>query len=362
VSDYAFTMAAALAPAGPVHVWCPRTDAAAPAAAGVTVHPILQSFSAGELRQLGCELDAHPAPRRLFVQWTPQAFGWRSVNLGVAAWLSARARRHGDIVHLMVHEPLLPWSTRPAHPAAAVLHRIMLTLAARHASRVWISTESWRPIVRRFVPAGTPIDWLPIPAPDCASDTMPRRQGARPVRTVGHFGTYGPLIGPLLQRAVDVVLTQTDARVLLIGRGSDEFRRTLTRMRADAANRIDATGALERDALVASLRECDLMLQPYPDGVTTRRTSAVTLLALGLPVVTNLGALSEPFWSGSTAAGIVASPDAIAIGELASDLLADDRTRSELGERGRELYQARFAVRHAVALLTHAIEADRHAA
>jgi glycosyltransferase involved in cell wall biosynthesis len=133
-------------------------------------------------------------------------------------------------------------------------------------------------------------------------------------------------------------------------------------MWADAANRIDATGALERDALVASLRECDLMLQPYPDGVTTRRTSAVTLLALGLPVVTNLGALSEPFWSGSTAAGIVASPDAIAIGELASDLLADDRTRSELGERGRELYQARFAVRHAVALLTHAIEADRHAA
>lgn len=71
-------------------------------------------------------------------------------------------------------------------------------------------------------------------------------------------------------------------------------------------------------------------------------------LALGCPTVTTEGYLSEPFWRTSGAV-LVAGPEEIAAAVLA--LLADPGRRADLGRRGAELYQSRFAVEHTVRLL-----------
>ena len=115
-------------------------------------------------------LDGYAEPRQLFVQWVPQGFGYRSINLGFAIWVAARAWRGRDRVHLMVHEPFLPWSANPVHLAVSLIHRLMLMIASHGATHVWLSTQAWKDRIRRYVPSHIPIEWLPVPAP-VAADT-----------------------------------------------------------------------------------------------------------------------------------------------------------------------------------------------
>ena len=353
VSDHTYAVAASLARLHPVHVWCPPMSDAPSKADGVVVHATLSTFSPKHLRQLGAALDRQQRPRRVFVQWVPQGFGYRSLNVGFAAWLAWRAWKKGDQIHMMVHEPFLPWSVKPARFVAAFVHRVMLVLATRRATRIWLSTPSWEPLVRRFVPRGTPLAWLPVTASTRSTREPSSLSGRHPhgPLTVGHFGTYSPLVTSILAPAIDTVLEGSTASILLVGRGSDIFGTRYVRDHPEAVDRVRATGELSGDAIGPVLCSCDVMMQPYPDGVTARRTSTLTLLALGLPVVTNHGVLSEAFWGDSRSVALVNAPSGRHIGQETVGLLADARRRRTLGARGSEFYERQFDVRHSVALL-----------
>ena len=283
----------------------------------------------------------------------------------------------------MVHEPFLPWSSNPVHLAVSLVHRIMLLIASRGATRVWLSTSAWKGRVRRYVPSRVPVEWLPVPAPDLptqrhvtsderiaservASEHVGSERIARERigagQTVGHFGTHTSLVTALLAPAIDVVLRQTQARVLLIGRDSDAFRTSFIATRPHAAERVQATGVLRPDAVAPQLLRCDVMIQPYPDGVTTRRTSTLALLSLGMPVVTNAGHLSESIWRDAKAVALTSTPDGTLIGESAVALLGDPRERAALAARALAAYDAQFAPRHAVAMLNAAAWPQHHAA
>jgi glycosyltransferase involved in cell wall biosynthesis len=162
---------------------------------------------------------------------------------------------------------------------------------------------------------------------------------------VGHFGTFGALIADLLAPAAARVLRDHPAvRLLLIGRGSERFREQFIAAHPNLNDRVIATGELPPDAIPAYLRACDLLLQPFPDGVSSRRTSVMAGLANGVPVVTNLGDLSEPFWAqnGCVALGLDALPR----------LLADPAARADLGRRGQDAYRSHFSVKRLVSGLS----------
>ena len=366
-SDYTFTLASALGAHGPVHVWCPASIGVAPVARNVVVHAELQSFSRRELRRLGRRLDATRGPRRLFVQWVPQGYGYRSLNLGFAMWLAGRAGRQHDQLDLMVHEPFLPWSTNPFHFGGSLMHRAMLITASARATRVWLSTQTWRDYVRPYVPSRTPVEWLPVPAPSVEVDSrraaaMTEAHAPNLTPSVGHFGTHGSLVTRMLEPALDVLLERTRATVTPIGRDSDTFRDAFVRARPHAATRVKATGVLTLDAAAHAMRRCDVMVQPYPDGVTARRTSTLAPLSLGVPVVTNAGHLTEDFWKNSGAVLLAPSADGRLVGESAAALLADSAGRATLAARAKDFYDCRFAPRHAAAMLTAAVWPPRHAA
>ena len=58
-----------------------------------------------------------------------------------------------------------------------------------------------------------------------------------------------------------------------------------------------AAGYLSPAELSAHIAACDLFVQPYPDGITSRRTSAMACLSRARPVVTTTGHLTEPLWA-----------------------------------------------------------------
>ena len=75
-------------------------------------------------------------------------------------------------------------------------------------------------------------------------------------------------------------------------------------------------------------------------------------LANRVPIVTNLGDLSEPLWSNSSAVSIVPSPDPASLTKATIEVLAlSPKSRRGLGDRGAELYFRVFSLERTVSRL-----------
>ena len=142
-----------------------------------------------------------------------------------------------------------------------------------------------------------------------------------------------------------------EARCLLMGRGSERFRAELLVGAPHLDERVTATGSLDAAAMSRHLSACDLMLQPFADGLSTRRTSAMACLAHGRPVVSTSGKLTEPLWDESNAVRLAPVGDPSMLVQRACDLLKDEVERARLSAAGRDLHRARFELTHTIAAL-----------
>jgi glycosyltransferase involved in cell wall biosynthesis len=176
---------------------------------------------------------------------------------------------------------------------------------------------------------------------------------------VGHFGTYGMKIRDYLEIALPQLLQDGRVRVILLGRGGGSFHEELVRRNPAIAARLHVTDELFGEHLSRHLSACDLMIQPYPDGISARRTSAMAALAHGRPVVTTVGKLTEPLWTESGAVATVSADDTAALAPLAASLIENPSERERLALAGATLYQERFDLRHTINSL-RTPDADRH--
>lgn len=361
VSDYVHLVAAELAAGGDsVHVWCPASAGETPPTPGVIVHRDLGAIGPADLRRVGRMLKGFPSPRRLLVQWVPHGFGYRAMNLPFCLWLWARARVHGDRVDLMVHEPYLPFRRGLSKQnAVALAHRAMTAILVNGAHRAWMSTPTWEARWRPYT-LGRRIAfrWLPIPSTVPVLED-PETIAAVRVRyapdggfLVGHLGTYGAPIAGLLVGVLPTLM-ESDSRpiVLLLGRGGSDMRTELLRRHPDLEGRLHATGHLDASSLSRHVSACDVLVQPYPDGVTTRRTTVMVALAHGVPVVTTAGELTEPLWTESRAVALTTVCDGEAMARVTEKLLAEGSERMRLAAVGKALYRDRFQIDHTIAAL-----------
>jgi glycosyltransferase involved in cell wall biosynthesis len=357
VSDYTRLIARGLAEAGDrVVVWAPPPSSEKSADhPHIDVRCLPDRFGPASWRVIGDALDRTSEPYRLLVQYVPHAFGWKGANVPFCLWLRARRRDH---LWIMFHEVAYPFERGAGlrRHALAAVNRAMVSLLGASVERSFISIPAWQPGVQAAVRKGTPLKWLPVPnAIDVVDDKKKSAEIAsrygqdRPL--VGHFGTYGDLIRPLLDSTVVSLLARSDCRVLLIGRGSREACAELASAHPELAGRLHATGSMNAADVSHHVRACALMMQPYPDGISSRRTSAMAALAHGVPVVTTEGPLSEPVWRDSGAVLLVPAQDSSAMAAAVASLVADPVRLRDLASRGRELYESRFHIRHTIAAL-----------
>jgi glycosyltransferase involved in cell wall biosynthesis len=354
VADYTRLVARGLADAGDaVHVYAPHRPAADP---GIETHGLPDHYGPRSLADLERALTARP-PHRILVQYVPHAFGYKAMNLPFAAWLALRAKRIAPL-WVMFHEVAFPFSWRPAkYMLLAGVHRLMARLLVSAAQRIFVATPAWEMLVRRCAPRCTSIEWLPVPSNipvyHNPSITAALRLRYAPPHNplVGHFGTYGPAISRLLIPTLQQIARQrTDVHFLLLGRRAAEFCQQLLPAEPMLAGRLHVLAETSDEAVSLHLQICDLLLQPYPDGVTSRRTTVMAGLAHGVPIVSNRGTLSEGFWTDEVVA-VASSPDPEALADRVMALLDDSARRYALGQRGAELYRHRFALEHTIARL-----------
>jgi glycosyltransferase involved in cell wall biosynthesis len=364
VSDYTRLIARELARTGAeVHVWAPG-EAGETREEGLTVHRAPGLFTPAGLVRLTQGLNRCRGPRRLLLQYVPHAFGLKAMNVPFCAWFAARRQ---DERWVFFHEVVYPWSPRAPlrHQVLAGTTRVMLRLVAGAADRAFVSIPTWanhlparlrRHTEWRPVPSNLPAE---VPPTDVARARAELGEGL----LLGHFGTYGAAIAGPLERAL-VPLLRADARrrVLLLGRGSQAWREGLSRLHPELAARLISRDSLAPEALAAHLAVCELLVQPYPDGVSTRRGSAMAGLALGRPLVTNAGHLTEPLWRELGAVSLVEGTDPAALAAAAERLLSHPEERVALGTRAAEVYRERFSLERTLeALLSPApSEPGRH--
>jgi glycosyltransferase involved in cell wall biosynthesis len=360
VSDYTLSIARGLASAGQsVHVWCPTTSGPTPQVPGVVVHATAGTWSRKDIARIDRELDATPRPRRLLVQWVPHAYGQRSMNVGFCRWVRRRGRR-GDVVELMAHEVSLGFREGSwRQDVAATVHRFMVSLLLSVSRRVWVSIPAWVDRMRPYA-FGRPIEfcWLPVPStipvandPEAVRDARVGYAAAQET-LVGHFGTYGVDSRRAVEPLIASVLRDSRATaIVLLGRGSDAFQREFVERRPEFTGRVRAAGTLSPDALSLTMQACDVLVQPYVDGASSRRTTLMAALAHGVPVVTTEGRLSEPVWRASNAVRLVAPGDPEAAAREVVALCRDAAERRRLAAAGRALYAERFDLSHTIEAL-----------
>ena len=359
VSDYTRLVATGLAASGDdVTVWAPPVADPEATDPGVVVRRLPDRFGIASLRRLSRELDRLSSPQRLLVQYVPHAFGWKGANVPFCAWIASRRR---DAVWVMFHEVGFPFDLQqsPARNALAAANRLMAKMIGGAAARLFVSIPGWTSMVQSLVGADRAVEWLPVPSSlpvaadaPAAAAVRARVGGGRPI--VGHFGSHGAAIRPLLADALVPVLRDTDACAIVIGRDGDRIQREVATRDAASADRIHVIGPVADHVASLHIAACDVMLQPYPDGISTRRTSAMAALAHGVPVATTTGWLTEPLWREAGAAWLAPVGDPAALAAGVARLLASSAERAALADRGARLYRDRFRLSHTIDALRNA--------
>ncbi|HEX2210346.1 MAG TPA: hypothetical protein VHG93_21895 [Longimicrobium sp.] len=365
IAGYSELLAAALLDAGrEVHYWVP-TPSLGPYALALTRHEF-GTLNMASFRRMGETLDRFPGPRRLLVQYAPQAWGMRGMNVPFCRWLLAR-RRAGDDVRVMFHEPFFPFGwQRPQRTLLAAVNRWMARLLLRaSAPRAYVSIRVWEDLLRPLAPPDLEFMTLPIPSTipfvDDPLYVRLRRDeitGATDRPVFVHFGTYGGMIAPMLTVALKALIARRpDARIALLGTGGPGYAERLRAADRRFADALYAPGTLGSEDLSLHLQAADVALQPYPDGADTRRTTLMACLANGVPTVTTRGRFTTMDVMLSVA-GLPAASQPQSVGDIAADVQAHPQSTTiaafpdlPLREATRAAYQQHFAIGHTVARL-----------
>jgi glycosyltransferase involved in cell wall biosynthesis len=356
LADHVHQLASALAQAGDgVDVWSPAPDGWLAETAGVRAHPLPDRYGPKSLLRLQRELAKRP-DARVLVEYVPHAYGMKAMNVPFVAWLATR-RRPIWIMFQEVATDLAygaPWRLN----VLGLVTHVMAAVMARTADRLFVSTPAWNEYFRRLAPRIREPVWLPDPSnvPDTVAvediDLARRNFGLSSEDVViGCFGTYGFGVIELLLDTMPALLAKDRRRVaLLIGRGSAAAAERL-RARCPPGSRVLATGTLDLPLVAAHLAVCAVVVQPFPDGVTTRRTSAMASLGLGVPLVTNAGRLTESLWMQQLGVCLASEPSAAALLSATEGLLSDPARAAALGARGRDFYRSHFSFERVVRTL-----------
>lgn len=240
-------------------------------------------------------------PELIVLQWVPFLYSRTGTALGLPVALAACARHRP--VRVMVHEAWVGFE-RPWFVAIGLVQRLALGLLVTAAERTGVSITAWTAMLQRafpwkrraiaWIPVGSGIDVDDTAGPDWMRDHLRMPPGAR---VIGAFGIAGsgksmPLLAAAWARIREATPT---AHLVLIGASPAEVRQLLPDLADDP--RCHATGFLASEDVSRCLRGTDLLVCPFTDGMSTRRSSVIAALAHGVPVVSTRGRLTDPVFT-----------------------------------------------------------------
>ena len=281
-------------------------------------------------------------PRWMLIQYMPFSYGRWGIAPGLIREAVAFRRRVGAPLAVSVHEAWVerddPARARWRSTVMGAYQHAQLASLLQVADVVIAATQA---LVRKLghdaihVPVGSNITPIAI-----ARDAARRRLGLGEEFVVCLFGTGHP--SRAMEYAVAAIELLADTRgpgavkVLNLGVGAPQLE--LAREVA-----VDTPGHLEADEISVRLRASDLLILPFTDGISTRRTTLMAGLSHGLPIMGLSGsATDDVLMTGGDALTLTAVGDIRAFAHATVELAnSPDRLRRS-GASGRALYARHF--------------------
>ncbi len=290
-------------------------------------------------------------------QYVPHMYGRGGVNLALPRVMRSLARQ-GRRQVAIVHEIAAPFSLWPHRAAYALAHRVMWSAVWRHADALGISTAGWlqrlrlRPDHRDrlfLAPSPSNVPVVPCPADHAASwRNAAGIAGAK--RVLGFFGSTGAGKGFPLVLGCWRAARRLEPSTALVVIGDRPAPPRGVNSGFLALGHVDAAEASR------ALQAIDLMVLPFADGVSERRSSFMAGLAHGRAILTTLGpATGAELRDANFFAG--APGRAESLEALTTRLLADEARLLQLGEAARRAYATRYDWPRLAAILAGRIAA-----
>jgi glycosyltransferase involved in cell wall biosynthesis len=228
--------------------------------------------------------------------------------------LARRLQRVAPLV-VTIHEPRIRYGLSLRGVGLATAQDFFLQTLSTIAGAVIVSTSRWLPFLRFrtaiVIPSGSV---LPL-------QSAPQSTHRRRVTLIasGHWAR----MHDLAVRACKAVATARGFEIQAIG--------------VARSDDLPYTGYLPPDQFAARLAESDLVLLPFLDGVTGRRTSFISAAQVGVATLTTLTRPMDDFTvDGAFEHAPPDQPDEFIA--KAVDLAGDDSRREQLGRKARQLY------------------------
>ena len=340
-----------------VHVWfghASGTGMPTDIAKGVTTHALPGGWDEQCFDHLERELANINGLKRILIQYTPDAFG-SSLNLPLQDWMEKR-HKLGDRIGLVVHRTISKTGRKlfaPQRYWKRLKERSKLKKTINLSHEIFVSTPNWIPLLQGLSkPEIKQIIWLPVPSNVHWVENKQRALNLRKAfapdanAVIGTFGSfYDKGIVKKIRKLIPGLLASHPERVwLFLGRGSDEFVVQLRKDYPHLESQLEKAGELDMAALSAHLQACDIMVQPYPRGVDTSRTSAMVGLSHGKPIITTLGPNTEVIWEKSSCVKLVPVQKNDLFIKLIEDLVTSTKARDALSKNAIQTYRNFFSL------------------
>lgn len=294
-------------------------------------------------------IDRQPQETVLLWNYVPHMYGHGGVAPVIPRVISRMRTFRHRMQMVIGHEIAAPYSLWPQRAYYAWQHRQQWRHIVGAADRIITSTEAWRdewqgrlPEQRdKFSYAASPSTIPVVPLADVATHRREWRQSlgwSEDTLVLGWFGTASAA------KQLEWVIAARDraaksfaqpVAVILIGQAEELAA-------AQNSPLIKSTGYLEAGAVSHVLQSIDVLLLPFIDGASERRTSFMAGLSHGTPVVSTSGHNTGPTLRAANICRLAAAQDQAAFVSEVAQLLTNPAERLALGARGRAYYQQHY--------------------
>jgi glycosyltransferase involved in cell wall biosynthesis len=288
---------------------------------------------AGDIRALSKTAGRAPW---ILLQYNPLSYGrWGFAPMLVRDAIAMR-RRTGARFVLSVHEPWVDtYDWRSA--VMSGYHRVQLRPLLAMSDAIVTTTDALAATLGR---GATPVALGTTVTPVEEASAAAREQlGLRGRFVVALFGRAHPsrALDYAEQAIADLSNTAVGERLTVLNVGD-----LAPELELPPCIDVRTLGHLDPGNLSRALRASHLLLLPFTDGVSTRRTTLMAGLAHGVPVVGLRGDNTDAVLARSDALVLTPVGDRGAFAHAVSEVAADPARMQALGAAGRRLYLTEF--------------------
>ena len=289
------------------------------------------------------------SPDLIIVQYVSFLYGKGGINITFplfAVCLRVRYR-----VMTMVHEPFISFGHSVKYFLISIVQRLMLFFLIIGSDRIGVSIKVWERMLKRFFFwRRSNFKWIPVSSNIkivSKDSTFKIPVGFENRLILTFFGSfhYAKMVDYVIASLEFLIKKGYNAGLIVIGQDETTISAHIKELPDYLRERIFCTGYCSSEDVSRYLSITDIFLLPLIDGISSRRTTLMTALKHGVPVVSTNGFLTDDIFLQENFTLLSPSTDKALFVANVVRMADDDTLRKNMGKRGKEAYEKYFSER-----------------